>query len=106
MSLFRHFSKTPFWSQLVFGLFAMLALPQAQPNSVAENEPKTVVNQSLSHYVQTYLEQELEQQSLYLSEFNPTFEKPLQGVGFSEISAIAYQLESHAVPPIRAGPTT
>ncbi|OOR99840.1 hypothetical protein B0187_03265 [Haemophilus paracuniculus] len=105
MSLFRPFSKTPFWSQLVFGLFAMLALPHAQPNSVAENEPKTVVNQSVSDYVQTYFEQESEQQTPFFTALVQSFEMPLQAVRFSEISAKSYRLYLHSTPPIRAGPS-
>lgn len=104
MSLFfKHFHKTPFWSQLLFGMVAMLALPEIQAVSSNENEQETVINQTLVQYVQSIAE--TEQQALFIAELNDTLAeiKP-QAVAFCEFFTKSYRLDRQNVYPIRAGP--
>lgn len=100
---FRHFHKTPFWSQLLFGMFAMLALPEIQVVSANESEQETVINQAVVQQEQVAADSEqqspfiIEQRSL-LAEIKP------QAVTFCEFFAKSYRLDRQNVYPIRAGP--
>lgn len=92
--------KTPFWSQFVFGLIAIFALPEFQ-GQVAENE-QTVINQSFSQCQQCA--DELEQ--IFLAELPPQpTELVEQAVIFGEFFAKSYRFDGDSNHPIRAGPT-
>lgn len=104
MSLFfKHFHKTPFWSQLFFGMVAMLALPEIQVVNPNESEQEAVINQSFLQYAQAT--NELEQQSLFIAELNyDIVEIKPQAVNFCEFFTKSYRLDKQNIYPIRAGP--
>jgi len=103
MGLFRHFHKTPFWSQLVLGLVAIFALPEIQATLARDGEQPTVINQSVSQFVQ--LADDIEQQSLFLTACQQaSMFKPLQAVTFCEFLTKSYRFDGDGNHPIRAGP--
>lgn len=104
MSLFfKHFHKTPFWSQLFFGMVAMLALPEVQVINANESEQEAVINQSFLQYVQ--FTNEVEQQSLFVAQLNHNIvEIKPQAVHFCEFFTKSYRLDQQNIYPIRAGP--
>lgn len=100
---FRHFHKTPFWSQLLLGMFAMFALPEMQAVNTNESEQETVINQSVIQFEQFALESE--QQSPFILEKQLLLvEKTPQAVHFCEFFAKSYRLDKFNLYPIRAGP--
>lgn len=103
MSLFfKHFHKTPFWSQLFFGMVAMFALPEIQAVNPNECEQEAVINQSFQYAQAT---NELEQQSLFIAELNyHIVEIKPQAVNFCEFFTKSYRLDKQNIYPIRAGP--
>lgn len=105
MNLLQRFHKAPFWSQLVFGLVAIFALPEIQAAIKGENEPKTVINQPFAQYAQ--YGDEVEQQALFIAELNrnATGVAP-QAVVFYGFSANIYRFDAECNHPIRAGPSS
>ncbi|MDD0823637.1 secA translation cis-regulator SecM [Mannheimia sp. AT1] len=100
---FKHFHKTPFWSQLLLGMVAMLALPEIQAINPNENEQESVINQSLVQYAQTAID--VEQQALFIVALNDTpIKGKSQAVSFCEFFANYYRLDNCNLNPIRAGP--
>ncbi|QLB14417.1 hypothetical protein A6B39_02615 [Mannheimia granulomatis] len=100
---FRHFHKNPFWSQLLLGMFAMLALPEIQAINPNESEQETVINQSVVQYAQSVAD--AEQQSPFIVEQrNLLVEIKPQAVSFCEFFAKSYRFDRQNVYPIRAGP--
>lgn len=104
MSLFfKHFHKTPFWTQLLLGMVAIFALPEMQANHSAENEQQTEINQSVIQYAQSYLDNE--QQPFFVAELNQELlEIKPQAVKFFEFFAKSYRFDNQNIYPIRAGP--
>ncbi|WP_150539996.1 secA translation cis-regulator SecM [Actinobacillus vicugnae] len=100
MSLLKHFHKTPFWSQLVFGLVAIFALPEIQ--AIAKNEQETVINQHFSTCATCSEEQE--QQSLFIAELKQELVEIIQAVVFCEFFTKSYCFDGDSNHPIRAGP--
>lgn len=103
MSLFfRQVHKKTFWSQLLLGMIAMLALPEVQaiyPNE----EQKSTTNQSVIQYVQSVAD--AEQQSFFIVSLNDIcIECKPQAVGFYEFFANYYRLDKYNIYSIRAGP--
>lgn len=47
MGFFRQFSKPTFWSQFVFGMVAIFALPDIYAAERAESEKGTIINQQV-----------------------------------------------------------
>lgn len=104
MSLFKHFHKTPFWSQLVFGLVAIFALPEIHSIVKSESEQETVINQHFSPCVACSDEQE--PQSLFIAELKQELvEMPTQAVVFCEFFTKSYRFDGDDNHPIRAGPS-
>ncbi|HGO5823259.1 TPA: secA translation cis-regulator SecM [Mannheimia haemolytica] len=104
MSLFfKHFHKTPIWSQLLFGMLAILALPEIQAMHPNESEQEAVINQSLLQDAQSVTD--LEQQSLFITQLkHKVVEIEPQAVHFCEFFAKSYRLDKQNLYPIRAGP--
>ncbi|ABY68847.1 secA translation cis-regulator SecM [Actinobacillus pleuropneumoniae] len=103
MTLFRHFHKTPFWSQLVFGLVAIFALPEIQATLNRENEQNTVINQLVTQYTQ--VTEDGEQQTLFIAERHlAQMNTTSQAVVFCKILTKSYRFDGDDNHPIRAGP--
>ena len=103
MTLFRHFHKAPFWSQLVLGLVAIFALPEIQTTLNRENEQNTVINQLVTQYTQ--VSEENEQQTLFIAERHLAQQNTtLQAVVLCKILTKSYRFDGDDNHPIRAGP--
>ncbi|AAP96540.1 hypothetical protein A6046_06195 [[Haemophilus] ducreyi] len=104
MSLFKHFHKTPFWSQLVFGVMAILALPEFQTTvaSESENEQNTIINQAVMQSALSV--DEVEQQALFVELKQIIHNIAPQAVVFYDFLTKCYRFEVDYQPPIRAGP--
>lgn len=102
MAFFKPFHKTPFWSQFVFGLVAILALPEMQGWVHYENEQETVINQSLDQVVQEA--QESEQVLFIHQQLQNPQHIAQQAVVFGKFLPKFYHLEGNVNHPIRAGP--
>lgn len=101
MMIFKHFHKTPFWSQLVFGLVAILALPEIQGCIHCEAEQETVINQSYNQISQNTDELE---QALFIAQTQQALKITPQAVVFGKFLAKSYRFEGKNNYPIRAGP--
>lgn len=102
MNFFKHFHKTPFWTQLVFGLVAIFALPGIQHVANNENEV-TTISQLSEHTSQLPLE--LKAQSIFIADLQQAgTDDAEQAVIFPEFFAKSYQFDGDFNHPIRAGP--
>lgn len=104
MKAFSSFSKSTFWSQLLFGLVAIFSLPAVSNlDKPLENSPQA--QQVLTLNFSTLKKTE-STQSLFLQhiELTPRYFLP-QATEFYEFCAKPYRLLSFHIPPIRAGPT-
>lgn len=105
MSLLKHFHKSPFWSQLVFGLVAIFALPEIHMTVISENELETVINQHITSSVSC--SDELEQQSLFIVELKQELVAiTTPAVDSDKFFSKSYRFDGDDNHPIRAGPTT
>lgn len=100
MGLFRQLHKSAFWSQLLLGMVAILALPVPQTARDAEQNP---VEQTLNLSELSAQQAEIEQ-AHFISQQQISIQIAQQAVTFCEFFAKPYRLQSVANPPIRAGP--
>ncbi len=101
MKLFKSLHKTPFWSQFLLGIFAILSVAEIQLPT--QSPEQTVINQTIEQ--SALAENEQTQQAIFLSEFKqeiPTTE--IQAVEFSKFFAKSYRFDGDLNQPIRAGP--
>lgn len=109
MGLFRQLHKSAFWSQFLFGMFAILALPIPQtPSPVAStnNEAEQNTIQQTLTLSELVANQQAENEQVYFLFQSPfAFQYVVkQAVVFCKFFAKSYRLESVINPPIRAGP--
>ncbi|MGX2948973.1 secA translation cis-regulator SecM [Frederiksenia canicola] len=100
MGLFRQLHKSAFWSQLLLGMVAILALPTAE---VAKETEQSPVAQTLT--VSEFAAQQADiEQAHFLSQTQHSVQIVKQAVVFCEFFAKSYRLYAITNPPIRAGP--
>lgn len=101
MKLFKSFHKTPFWSQFLLGIFAILSVSEIQLPAIANEQ--TIINQTIEQ--SAIAEHEHAQQAIFLSEFKQEIpETTIQAVEFGQFFAKSYRFDGDLNQPIRAGP--
>lgn len=100
MGLFRQLHKSAFWSQLLLGVVAILALPVPQAANEAEQNP---IEQMLSLNELSLQQADIEQ-AHFIAQQQISIQVVKQAVIFCEFFAKSYPLQTVINPPIRAGP--
>lgn len=105
MKGFSGLSKSAFWSQFLFGIVAIFALPAV--SSIESIQTESVANQQilrLNELSSIKLNKDVEQ-PLFLQHLPQTLiVQSIQAADFCEFLAKPYCLLSRQKPPIRAGP--
>lgn len=105
MRLFKQLHKSAFWSQLLLGMVAILALPIPQSSNEIENNPiqqtlalSELVAQAQSQFDEAHIH-------LFLQDLFSHQEVIIkQAVTFCQFFASYYRFDTAINPPIRAGP--
>lgn len=100
---FRYSVKSPFWSQLMFGLVAFLAFPQFVAASISQPKENTVNQCALVQQEEKHCE---ECASIFFITQAHFPQVSQQAVISCKIFHINYRLESYFLPENRAGPVS
>ncbi|QGM80478.1 secA translation cis-regulator SecM [Otariodibacter oris] len=106
MGFFRQLHRSPFWSQLLLGIVAILVLPETQA-ILRENATNAEINQqiiaeALSEHAST---KNVDHQHIHLlNNTIPITDNVRQPVSFRKFFVGSYRSIISEIPPIRAGP--
>lgn len=104
MVFFRQLHKSAFWSQLLLGMVAILALPTIS-QSETDTPQNNYVQQSLTLSELVAFQPIDSEQAHFLFQPEFSFQQTVkQAVIFCQFLTGSYRLESTPNPPIRAGP--